>query len=506
MKLEELLNYDDIVVQCHNNPDADAIASGYGVYCYLKSKGKDVRLVYGGSPLISKSNILYLIKVYDIPIDHVMSFTRKPSLLLTCDCQYGNGNVQKFEAETIATIDHHQISGMIPDLSDVRPGMGSCSTIVWDLLRKAQFEIDEKLATILYYGLYMDTNAFADMSHPLDKDMYDLLFAQQDRNIMKRLVNMNITLDEARIAGQAIMGIDYDDEFKFAIVEVAPCDQNLLGLISDFILTVDTVDVSVVYSIVGDGVRLSIRSCESEVKANELARFISTSIGSGGGHINKAGGFLDNGQIDDAVREDELKADNLRSDLVKTIIVGRLTKYFSDTTVIYAGKYAPNFENMTLCERLPRVMGYVIPSQFVPVGTSIIVRTITDDIDTVVNEDTVIMIGTKGRIFLTDLEHFNKTYIPQDCLYTPKVDYFPTIRVNATGASVGLEPFTYSCMMPGGDRVYVRKLNNVTKVFGKMTTTYTKGDPGDYLAIKENEPDDVFIINRDNFKKLYQEI
>lgn len=32
MKLKELLHYDNIVIQCHDNPDADAIASGYGLY------------------------------------------------------------------------------------------------------------------------------------------------------------------------------------------------------------------------------------------------------------------------------------------------------------------------------------------------------------------------------------------------------------------------------------------------------------------------------------------
>ena len=40
MKLRDLLNYDNIVVQCHDNPDADSIASGYGVYTYLKEQGK----------------------------------------------------------------------------------------------------------------------------------------------------------------------------------------------------------------------------------------------------------------------------------------------------------------------------------------------------------------------------------------------------------------------------------------------------------------------------------
>ena len=42
MKLRELLEFNQIIVQCHDNPDADAIASGYALFRYLKDNGKDV--------------------------------------------------------------------------------------------------------------------------------------------------------------------------------------------------------------------------------------------------------------------------------------------------------------------------------------------------------------------------------------------------------------------------------------------------------------------------------
>ena len=48
MTLEDLLRYKDIVIQCHDDPDADAIASGYALLKYLQSKGKSPRLVYSG--------------------------------------------------------------------------------------------------------------------------------------------------------------------------------------------------------------------------------------------------------------------------------------------------------------------------------------------------------------------------------------------------------------------------------------------------------------------------
>ena len=37
MKLSELLHYDKIVIQCHDNPDPDTIASGYALYYYFKN-------------------------------------------------------------------------------------------------------------------------------------------------------------------------------------------------------------------------------------------------------------------------------------------------------------------------------------------------------------------------------------------------------------------------------------------------------------------------------------
>ena len=42
MMLDELLGYDHVTIQCHDNPDADAIASGYGLYCFFRDKGKPV--------------------------------------------------------------------------------------------------------------------------------------------------------------------------------------------------------------------------------------------------------------------------------------------------------------------------------------------------------------------------------------------------------------------------------------------------------------------------------
>lgn len=87
LELKQLLEYNDIVIQCHDNPDADAIASGYALLKYLHKHGKDARFVYGGRFEIQKSNLVKMVETLHIPIEYVTELD-KPELLVTVDCQY----------------------------------------------------------------------------------------------------------------------------------------------------------------------------------------------------------------------------------------------------------------------------------------------------------------------------------------------------------------------------------------------------------------------------------
>ena len=57
--LKHLLNYDDIVIQVHHNPDADAIASGFSLCRYLEKNGKKPRFIYAGERYNQQENIKY---------------------------------------------------------------------------------------------------------------------------------------------------------------------------------------------------------------------------------------------------------------------------------------------------------------------------------------------------------------------------------------------------------------------------------------------------------------
>ena len=64
LKLSDFCRYQKVVIQCHDNPDADALASGFALRWFLAKKGVDVRFVYGGANPITKSNLVLMDACY----------------------------------------------------------------------------------------------------------------------------------------------------------------------------------------------------------------------------------------------------------------------------------------------------------------------------------------------------------------------------------------------------------------------------------------------------------
>lgn len=517
MRLKDLLTYQNIVVQCHDNPDADALASGFGVYMYLKEQGKNVRLIYGGRYMIQKSNLVLMVSELGIPIEHVEKLAT-PELLVTVDCQYGEGNVTHFDAENVAVIDHHQVSGTLPELCEVRSNLGACSTVVRELLSAEGIDINEnkKLATALYYGLLTDTNQFTEISHPLDKDLRD--DAAYERSAITRFRNSNLSLKELEIAGMALIGYDYNETYRYAVVEAKPCDPNILGMISDLILEVDAVDTCLVYSVLPFGVKISVRSCVKEVRASELAEFITEGIGSGGGHLEKAGGFIQMELLDRAyeiyckkqrilVQRDfaeENHAIHPDTEGINGFLKWRMDDYFDDIEIIHAKEYEIDLSDMILSKKRRLPVGFVKATDMFCAGTTVCVRTLEGDLDVELGEDTYIMIGVNGEIYPNKKEKFEQSYQVLEEAYQFEGEYEPTIRDVLEGKNISLIPYARACVPTGEKCIYVKQIDHRIKVFTEWDEEkYMLGKEGDYLAVRGDDLHDIYIIEQSIYQKTY---
>lgn len=505
MRLKNLLKYETIVIQCHDNPDADAIASGYGLYTYFKKHEKNVRFVYGGRFVIQKSNLVLMLRELAIPIEYVTTL-EPPDLLITVDCQYDEGNVTHFDAKEIAVIDHHQVSGPLPRMSDVRSSLGSCSTLVRVLLEREGINInaDKNLATALYYGLMMDTNQFTEIFHPLDKDLRD--DAAFDRSKITMFRNANISLEELEIAGEALRGYEYVEKHRYAVIKARPCDPNILGIIGDMMLEVDAVDFCVVYSILPVGVKLSVRSCRKDTRASELADYLTDKIGSGGGHVEKAGGLI---QLELLQREysDEYQSAYDAASQLGDFFKRRLTAYFEEAEVIYAKDYEADLSTMQAYRRKNLRLGYVKASDVFKTGTKVTIRTLEGDLDMPVKEDMYITIGMGGEVRLIAEENFRKSNRMLEDPYLFEGEYKPMVRTSLDGKNVSLIPYAKTCIATGGIEIYIKPLTHRVKVFTEWDEeNYMLGRVGDYLAVRKDDLHDVYVIAGDMFEQMYEAV
>ena len=497
--LKDLRNYEDVVIQCHDNPDADALASGYALWWYFTRTGKKARFIYSGRNQVSKSNLTLMIDHLDIPVEYVKTLEKQPELLVTVDCQYGESNVTAFEAANIATIDHHQVSGPLPEMNEVRSNYGSCSTVLFELLGKEGIDINENenVCTAMYYGLLTDTGNFAEISHPADKDLRDYAHYRQADIVLFR--NANISKEELQIAGEALKSAVYDDNFHYGIIEAHPCDPNILGLIGDMFLEVDTVNSCIVYNRLPFGIKLSVRSCIKEVKASELASYLTEGFGGGGGHLTKAGGLLKKELIEDA-------GIDYTDEGIENLLRSRMRRYFSDSEIIYAGNYTVDMSTMTHYQKREIPVGYVKATDLAEAGTKVMIRTLEGDVDVMVEDNLYIILGIDGEIYPCRESRFLSTYRLDSEAYQYPGDYPPAVVNTITGDRLELLPFARKCIALGGGGIYAREIDHRVKVFTSWDPDkYYLGVPGDYLAVRADDLSDVYIIAKDIFYRSYEE-
>ncbi len=499
MKLSDLLSYKDIVIQCHDNPDADALACGFAVKKFLKMKGTEARFIYSGRTQIQKCNLTKMIELLNIDIEYVDTL-EKPELLVTVDCQYGESNVTKFEAESIAVFDHHQVSTELPEMSEVRSTYGSCATLMFKLLEEEGIEINDdiELATALYYGLFTDTGSLAEISHPADRDLRDhAKYSKEDILIFR---NSNLSREELEIAGNALKNAYYEEKFPYAIIEAEPCDPNILGVISDMLLEVEGLESCLVYSYLSFGVKISVRSCSKNVKASELAGYIAKGFGGGGGHLTKAGGFLQR----DLFEQNGLEYKN---EVIEELMKDRMFSYYRDSEIRYAGVEDEDLSDYRSFIKREVLMGYVEGINLGEIGRRVVIRTLEGDVEVTIKEDLIIVFGIEGEMWPIEKKKFEVSYRKSDEEYVYPGEYEPTVIDSETEEHINMLPYAKSCIALGGSGIYAKELDHRVKIFSTWDPDkYYLGVPGDYLAVRTDDHKDVYIIARNIFKRTYIEI
>ena len=78
-------------------------------------------------------------------------------------------------------------------------------------------------------------------------------------------------------------------------------------------------------------------------------------------------------------------------------------------------------------------------------------------------------------------------------------------RTNNTSCQI--TSYAGSCVTTGSSRIYVREIDRTTKIFTAWDEErYMLGKAGDFLAVRENDLNDIYIVEKNIFKLTYEKV
>ncbi len=280
-----------VVIQAHDFPDHDAVASAFGLAFLLERRGFETVLCYGGS--IQSDSLSEAIKLMNIPIGSCKNAGLDDSVqLILVDGFMGNRNMTGLPGTVVGVIDHHAPPEE-PDCPyhDVRPDYGSCSTVIFEYFQAADAPLKKNIATMLLMGLMMDTAFMTRGVAPVDLEAFSTLFFQGDWETGSRLLKNSLSLSDLGLFREAINSCEVADDFAFVPLQ-QECSAEAMALIADFFLGLREIQFVVVVEPDRDEYRLSVRSEDGIRPSDVIIRRALSGIGAGGGHVHMGGGSI----------------------------------------------------------------------------------------------------------------------------------------------------------------------------------------------------------------------
>lgn len=188
--------------------------------------------------------------------------------------------------------------------------------------------------------------------------------------------------------------------------------------------------------------------------------------------------------------------------------------YFSKCKWIYAENYAKEHEAELLS--LPKyakkkvTWAFVRTTDIVPEGKTFFLKSLENESEMTLtaSPDLYVMIGRFGEIYHIRRARFEDSYETAGELLDPLEQmflYLPEVRTGETGEFVALDELACVCWPKQKGGIYATCLEGRTKVFNPYNEDeYFVGKKGDYLAIRQDDLSDIYIIKNSIFHETYE--
>jgi nanoRNase/pAp phosphatase (c-di-AMP/oligoRNAs hydrolase) len=306
--LAALSDFSNVVVLTHDNPDPDAIASGWAVYTLIKElQHKNVKLIGGGA--IVRAENLHMVRLLSPPLELQDSFDDEGAAVILVDSvpTAANHLLEDRPMRALAVIDHHQLHGnsFRARFRDIRPRLAATATITAGYLREQGLEPDVPLATALLYAIRTELTRERSSLSRTDRSIITWLSHFADHATINAVENA--PLSRAYFA-DLLLALETTFLYDNAALCFLPraSGAEIVGEVADLIIRLEGVERVLCGAVVGDAVVLSSRTTAEGGDGCALLRRTVRSLGHCGGHRHRAGGKIElqpgSGNLDDLQR------------------------------------------------------------------------------------------------------------------------------------------------------------------------------------------------------------
>ncbi|MHC4548114.1 MAG: DHH family phosphoesterase [Planctomycetota bacterium] len=331
------------LIQVHNNPDPDAIASAMGMrQLYQRYLNVKSRIVFGG--IVGRAENRSMLRTLSVEIVPASKVDYGECDLLTMvDAQPGFGHAPLPDDRIPEVVVDHHPPRERPDgvlYWDVGRPVGATSTIVAQYFLRNGVPLPRDVATALMYGVKSDTHDLSENATEQDLEVYQQLFSYADTWTLAQIEKARVPRSYFAIFERAIENARVYD---FACVShLGKIDNpDMVAEMADFLLRCEDLRWTMVTGIYGKTLHLSLRSSGKNAHAGSVARKAVGVMGDAGGHGRMAGGQIPLGEADKRTREEVvqavtdlfLEAVKAKRTLTHTLVDGTLLEE-TDTTEV----------------------------------------------------------------------------------------------------------------------------------------------------------------------------
>ncbi len=277
-----------------DNPDPDAIGAAVALKELANATaGVSCSLAYGGT--IGRAENRELVNYLGL---NLHPFTQvKPGqfdLVALLDTQPGTGN-NPLPAEILPdiVIDHHPIRNVTRRVAftDVRSRCGATSTLLWQYLCAVGLVPDIPTATALLYGILSDTQDIGRDVTQADIEAMEALYPLANKRMLRQIQHGRVPAAYYQMLATGLSGTRiYAD---CAVCDLGDVDNpDMIGEVADLLLRHERLSWTLCYGVCAGRMLLSLRTQDTQRRADDVIRRIVCGIGTGGGHASMAGGQI----------------------------------------------------------------------------------------------------------------------------------------------------------------------------------------------------------------------